>query len=603
MTEEQAAQFVLIHSVEETGGEAFSGEDLTGALEYAGRDFQGTAWLVKRASYLMDRLPQRYHGMLTLAKLPGPWTLPVSLLAFAVGVGTNLLGPADKIHVVRNPVALFVAWNLLVYIVLVLLLARKTLPALNLSRFSAKGTRAGRRGETRESAPARGGRRVPWVVETLLPGLWRWFHAMSFRYRQTKTLTQTATRFWGHWLQLAGPLMTARWKRLLHFGATFLALGATLGMYFRGLFQGYEVVWASTYIRSEQSVSAFIHFVFGPAFLMARLLAWDALRAVDVRRLLDAGGDPAGPWIHLFAVTVVLAVVLPRLALAAWQGARIRRLKSGLPLVFDRYYGAILASPIRSLVEQGIREAVGKLAGEVASHLTRELYDGRIVPMLRAFREKGGRIAALRSEIKTAAEGFTPGLTAYLRDRALENFQANVASAMGKIFTGMAGEVYRVPAREELAARARVAAPEDSADAIGHEYGDAVGAALTVSVGAVLGTVSGGFGKTLGLSIVTALLGTTGPVGFLVGALAGIVAAGAAWRFGREKITEFVEGIVLPAAVTRATLWESRFQKLVDEGRTRCRETVVAGIAAQMNPLAPEMAEEILTRVQTHWES
>src|SRR4029434_10312543 len=42
-----------------------------------------------------------------------------------LGFATNLLGPAEKIHVVRNPVLLLVAWNLFVYLVLFLVFLAK----------------------------------------------------------------------------------------------------------------------------------------------------------------------------------------------------------------------------------------------------------------------------------------------------------------------------------------------------------------------------------------------------------------------------------------------------------------------------------------------
>ena len=124
-----------------------------------------------------------------------------------------------------------------------------------------------------------------------------------------------------------------------------------------------------------------------------------------------------------------------------------------------------------------------------------------------------------------------------------------------------------------------------------------------MSVAASLGTISGGFGKTLGVCIISALLGTSGPIGFLIGAVIGIVAAGAAWHFGRDKLTEFVENIDLPAAVVRATLWESRFQKLVEDGRKQCHQSVKTQVDEQMTPLMPGMAEEILLGVRRQWET
>ena len=83
---------------------------------------------------------------------------------------------------------------------------------------------------------------------------------------------------------------------------------------------------------------------------------WDALfyapaaavlgsRVPDVAPLRgpDGGGD-AAPWIHLFATTAGMVVLLPRLMLAAIHGWRARRLAGNLPLdLDDGYFRDVLA--------------------------------------------------------------------------------------------------------------------------------------------------------------------------------------------------------------------------------------------------------------------
>ncbi len=564
LNEEQAAQIILIRSVEECDSAAFPGEILTGAIQHAGKDFNGSAWFVKRASYLMERSPARYRSILPLARFSRPCSLPVFLIALAFGFATNLLGPVEKIHLVRNPVALFVAWNLLVYLFLILWLLRKKLFPFGLARFKRKG--AGGTDEEEEGGKdgaLHAAQHIPCFLGYILPGAWR----------------------------------------LLHYGATGLALGATVGMYFRGLFQDYDVVWTSTYIRSEQGVSAIINFVFGPGLFVSRLLGWELEASVQISRLLGPEGDPAGPWIHLFAITVVIVVVIPRAALAAWQGFKIEKLKDRLPLLFNRYYGDILASPIRSLIVREVRESITTLGDEIASYVTTELYDRRISTRLRTFREEGGKISDLGSDINTATESFAPAIGEFITQQAAPQFQQTLSLAIEETFKGIGTEIAGLKTPEKLRERVGGWGTNDSADVIGQGYGDAIGAALTVSVAAALGTLSGGFGKTLGVCIISALLGSSGPIGFLIGAVIGVVAAGAAWHFGKDKITDFVETIDLPAAVIRASLWESRFEKLVEDGRKQCHESVKTQVEEQMNPLVPGIAEEILIQVRRLWKA
>ena len=91
---------------------------------------------------------------------------------------------------------------------------------------------------------------------------------------------------------------------MLHLGALFLATGAVAGMYFQGLFQGYQAIWSSTFITGEPSVIAFVHFLFGPSLLVSDLLGLGLAGEIDPARLLSPQGDKAAAWIHLFAITV-----------------------------------------------------------------------------------------------------------------------------------------------------------------------------------------------------------------------------------------------------------------------------------------------------------
>ena len=97
-------------------------------------------------------------------------------------------------------------------------------------------------------------------------------------------------------------------------------------------------------------------------------------------------------------------------------------------------------------------------------------------------------------------------------------------------------------------------------------------------------------------------LHTTGPVGFLIGLVAGAVIAAGAWWLGKEKVADAVEGFDLPGVVVRTALWESRFQRLADEGRQKCRESVRAEVEERVKALQPRITEEILVCVRRLWQ-
>jgi hypothetical protein len=137
---------------------------------------------------------------------------------------------------------------------------------------------------------------------------------------------------------------------------------------------------------------------------------------------------------------------------------------------------------------------------------------------------------------------------------------------------------------------------------LSRHFTSAIGLSIGTSIALAVATVSGGLGKYLGVAIVATLLHTTGPVGFLIGLVAGAVIAAGAWWLGKEKVVAAVEGFDLPAVVVRTALWESRFQHLADDGRQKCRESVRAEVEERLKALQPRITEEILVCVRRLWQ-
>jgi hypothetical protein len=53
--------------------------------------------------------------------------------------------------------------------------------------------------------------------------------------------------------------------------------------------------------------------------------------------------------------------------------------------------------------------------------------------------------------------------------------------------------------------------------------------------------------------------------------------------------------------VVRNALWESRFQRLVDEGREKCRDSVRAEVDGRLKAVQPRVTTEILACVRRLW--
>ena len=191
-------------------------------------------------------------------------------------------------------------------------------------------------------------------------------HKLAFGLHDTKTLSDVVRRFSAHWTRTAAPLVSSRWSCLLHLGSLCLASGAVAGMYFRGLFQGYQVIWDSTFLTQESSVSRFLTVVFGPGFFISDLLGLGLASRTMCRDCLSPGGDQAAGWIHLFAITVAITIIIPRTLLAGWEWRKITYLGKRINIVIDPYYGEVIEapdSPLQPLTETSKKRRAG-------SHLT-----------------------------------------------------------------------------------------------------------------------------------------------------------------------------------------------------------------------------------------
>jgi hypothetical protein len=117
--------------------------------------------------------------------------------------------------------------------------------------------------------------------------------------------------------------------------AALLALGVIAGLYVRGLVFEYRAGWDSTFLEAN-SVHGMLAFFLKPA----TLIGWPFPNVAEIAALRwSAGtGENAADWIHMYAVTALLVVVLPRLILAAIARWRERRISTHFPLSLDEPY-------------------------------------------------------------------------------------------------------------------------------------------------------------------------------------------------------------------------------------------------------------------------
>jgi Protein of unknown function (DUF2868) len=134
---------------------------------------------------------------------------------------------------------------------------------------------------------------------------------------------------------LSAPLTASRSAVVVHAAAAAIGLGMVAGLYLRGLVFDFRVGWASTFLEPPM-----VQAILGVLLAPARALTGQALPALEVVQSLritpatPQATAPAADWIHLYAATLLLFVIVPRvlLALMAFVGATARSLRLNVPL-------------------------------------------------------------------------------------------------------------------------------------------------------------------------------------------------------------------------------------------------------------------------------
>ncbi len=263
-------------------------------------------FLYHRAEQLLKRLSARHKFFSRVAQghsgmWGASWLLP--LAALLAGGMAERFGDPHRVDVLSLPLLGIVAWNFLAYLLLV---AWALVPS----------RRAGlRRGLANRMAL--GGGRMP--------------------HRLPTALAAGVLQFMVDWARLGARLNTARIARILHWSAAAFAIGAVLSLYARGIISRYAAGWESTFLDATQ-VHRLLALVFTPA---ERVFGLEAFTLDEVRLLQNWNDTRPGNgarWVHLYAASLLLYVVLPRLVLGTLAALQAAWLRQRFPLDLDQPY-------------------------------------------------------------------------------------------------------------------------------------------------------------------------------------------------------------------------------------------------------------------------
>jgi hypothetical protein len=277
------------------------------AAEVVGSGADAEQFLARRAALAVERLDGRDRNVQRTLRAMNwrPWVgWVIVAVAFALGLAMDAIGPAQRVNILAFPLLALIAWNLVVY----LLLIGSSVVSITASDNVGPG-------------PLRRG------VARLALGI---AHALP------ANASTPLLPFTHDWTKRSSPLLLARAARVLHWAAFAFALGAIVSLYLRGLVLEYRAGWESTFLDAE-SVRHLLSYVLAPASAITGIAVPDAGH-IDAIQFSKGPGEHAGPWLHLFSAVIALFVLLPRALLALISQWREKRLIKRFPLTIDDAY-------------------------------------------------------------------------------------------------------------------------------------------------------------------------------------------------------------------------------------------------------------------------
>ncbi len=317
-----------------------SSTDKSSATESAGAPLEknsstGTenTFLEKRADSLLVRLaarhPEAARWTQTLASNHrlGLLTLVLGLIAAVTGFLTNELGPEKRINILSFPLLGIILWSFLVYLREIILFFR--------SRDKL----------FRDSW-------VDWLIGMMQPP--QSAHEVIEKEKE-KVIAGGRSVYEKRWKQITAPVIGARLKSLLHTTAFILAAAAIAGMYVKGLANEYTAVWESTFFEESAQLRPVLQTVLGPATAISggEIPSIDELDTIRMTKGEEVAGQNAARWIHWYAITVGLFVLIPRFLFAFIWRIKASALARTLPFrdVSSRYFEHLLAVSTGDSVE------------------------------------------------------------------------------------------------------------------------------------------------------------------------------------------------------------------------------------------------------------
>jgi hypothetical protein len=310
------------------------------------------------------------------------------------------------------------------------------------------------------------------------------------------------------------------------------------------------------------------------------------LQGSAMGRVILSGGSSSWPFV-VHILQEELDLPREKILRSSRPGAVIAEGISLLPALRHRYstLRQSLEEDLPRFVQEDIRTAVGQLlfggAEEVARHCEARLFQGSLRGVVEHFREEGGTLKKFREDLERCVEQEEPQIAAILEKE------------MRRIFALLPGEIARSLGNWLSHKGIRTLPPHlEGGDLSGASwekntlsfapeslYGNPLRlfeGTLAVMTSAVTASICGGTGLALVIS---------GPLGLVVGGIAGLLAYGA---FRKELYR-----VRLPSLVTKRMISRKRMEKILSRGGEAYRKMVEERFEEAWKEEEPQLLEQI----------
>ena len=323
MNEQAARDVMLVRAIEsaDQGHSLLSEDDRRYAsrsatelaqwqASHAGTQVTADGFLHQRAGQILMRMTERHSAFAAFASMSGATSnlrffwMGLPLAGLLAGMLLDRITDPHRVDLLSAPLLLLIGWNLAVYAGMLVW------PWLPFDRLNKTDT--------------------AWAK-------WLAFGKIRLPRKLPPALATALMDFTAQWLQLGRPLLLARLGRTLHLGAALFAVGAVVSLYARGYLSQYGAGWESTFLNAAQ-VHALLSALFMPAMAVFSLQGF-SIAEVEALRFGQTPSSLGGArWVHLYAATLLLLVVLPRLLLSSISHWRARQRSRDFPLDLEQPY-------------------------------------------------------------------------------------------------------------------------------------------------------------------------------------------------------------------------------------------------------------------------